>query len=126
LSQAQLHALQPVIANESRSHIAAKSRRGLELIPLIDVRYFIADHKYVTVYHRHGEVLIDDSLKELEDELGQRVLRVHRNALVMMEHVVGLERIALGQHRIKLADVNHGPMISRRHLSDVRRALESL
>jgi len=126
LSQAQLHALQPVIANESRSHIAAKSRRGLELIPLIDVRYFIADHKYVTVYHRHGEVLIDDSLKELEDELGQRVLRVHRNALVMMEHVVGLERIALGQHRVKLADVNHGPMISRRHLSDVRRALESL
>lgn len=128
LSLSQLHALQPVRhpAEETRSHIAAKSRRGLELIPLADVRYFIADHKYVTVYHRNGEVLIDDSLKELEDEFGAKLLRVHRNALVVVEHVLGLERIALGQHRIKLADINHGPMISRRHLTDVRSALESL
>jgi two-component system, LytTR family, response regulator AlgR len=128
LSQSQLHALQPVRNSPAatRSHIAAKSRRGLELIPLTDVRYFIADHKYVTVYHRNGEVLIDDSLKELEDEFGQRLLRVHRNALVLVEHVLGLERIALGQHRVKLADINHGPMISRRHLAEVRRALENL
>lgn len=127
LSAAQLDALQPVAQQpETRTHISAKSRRGMELIPLSEVRYFIADHKYVTVYHRYGEVLIDDTLKELEDEFGGRLLRVHRNALAVMEHVLGLERIALGQHRVRLADINHGPVVSRRHLAAVRRALENL
>lgn len=125
LSTAQLGALQPAMqGSPTRTHISAKSRRGMELIALEDVRYFIADQKYVTVHHRHGEVLIDDTLKELEDEFGARLLRVHRNALVVLEHIVGLERVMLGQYRIKLADLGHGPQVSRRHLAEVRRALE--
>jgi two-component system response regulator AlgR len=127
LSLAQLHALQPAVETPAgRNHISAKSRRGMELIPLDDVRYFIADQKYVTVFHRRGELLIDDTLKELEDEFGPRLLRVHRNALVVLEHVLGLERIALGQYRIRLADVEQGPQVSRRHLPAVRVALENL
>src|SRR5690606_8285078 len=42
-------------ADNSRNHISATTRRGVELIPLDDVRYFIADNKYVTVYHLKGE-----------------------------------------------------------------------
>lgn len=126
LSASQLSALKPVAEQpESRSHITAKSRRGMEMIPLAEVRYFIADHKYVTVYHRFGEVLIDDTLKELEEEFGDKLLRVHRNALVVVEHVHGLERVGMGQYRVKLADIEHGPVVSRRHLSDVRKDLES-
>src|SRR5690554_4656624 len=34
-------------ATNSRNHISATTRRGVELIPLDDVRYFIADNKYV-------------------------------------------------------------------------------
>lgn len=127
LSQAQAVALQPIAGTPARrSHISAKSRRGMELIALADVRYFIADQKYVTVYHCNGEVLIDDTLKELEDEFGDLLLRVHRNALVMRARVAGLERIALGQYRIKLIDMAQGPQVSRRHLPEVRRALEHL
>lgn len=127
LSLAQAQALQPALqAPARRTHISAKSRRGVELIALSDVRYFIADQKYVTVYHRHGEVLIDDTLKELEDEFGDLLLRVHRNALVVRAHIAGLERVALGQYRIKLTDLLPGPQVSRRHLSEVRRALENL
>ncbi|HET8710531.1 MAG TPA: LytTR family DNA-binding domain-containing protein [Spongiibacteraceae bacterium] len=125
LSTSQLNALKPVVEQpETRTHITAKSRRGMELIPLSEVRYFLADHKYVTVYHRFGEVLIDDTLKDLEQEFGNKVLRVHRNALVVVEHVFGLERVAMGQYRVKLADIENGPIVSRRHLSDVRRDLE--
>jgi two-component system, LytTR family, response regulator AlgR len=127
LSIAQVNALQqPVDVPARRSHISAKSRRGMELIALEDVRYFIADQKYVTVYHRRGELLIDDTLKELEDEFGDLLLRVHRNALVVREHVIGLERIALGQYRVRLADSEQGPQVSRRHLAEVRHALENL
>lgn len=125
LSATQLDALKPVaLQPDMRSHITAKSRRGMELIPLSEVRYFIADHKYVTVYHRFGEVLIDDTLKELEEEFDNKLLRVHRNALVVADQVLGLERVAMGQYRVKLADIAHGPIVSRRHLSEVRHALE--
>jgi two-component system response regulator AlgR len=127
LSAAQLNALQPVLQQTAtRSHISAKSRRGMALIPFDEVRYFIADHKYVTVYHRHGEVLIDDTLKELEEEFTGKLLRVHRNALVVVDSVVGLERAALGQFRVCLADIQHGPLVSRRMLADVRQILANL
>ena len=79
---------------KARTHISAKTRRGIELIPLTEIRYFQADHKYVTVRHEKGELLIDDTLRDLEDEFGDRVVRIHRNALVMMDHLEGLERDA--------------------------------
>lgn len=46
-----------------RSHISARTRKGIELIPLDQVIYFIADHKYVTLRHVGGEVLLDEPLK---------------------------------------------------------------
>jgi len=109
-----------------RSQLSAKSRRGIELLPFANTRYFIADHKYVTAFHTGGELLLDDTLKELQDEFGQRLLRVHRNALVVLEHIQGLERVELGQYRVKLQGLNHGPLVSRRHLPDVRKMLEKL
>ena len=33
------------------------------MIPLSQVVYFIADHKYVTLRHETGEVLLDEPLK---------------------------------------------------------------
>jgi len=125
LTQAQLAALGGP-PSALRTHISARSRRGVELIPLTEVRYFIADHKYVTAHHCAGELLINDTLKELEDEFGLRLLRVHRNALVVLEHVLGLQRVELGQYRVRLAGVEHGPLVSRRHLPEVKRVLENL
>lgn len=133
LSQSQASALSMASASAPnsmtggpRTQLSAKSRRGIELLPLSQARYFIADHKYVTVFHTGGELLLDETLKELEDEFGSRLLRVHRNALVMLEHIQGLERIELGQYRVKLFGVSHGPVVSRRHLPDVRKLLEKL
>ena len=62
---------------EARQHITARTHRGLELIPINDIYYFLADQKYVTVRHARGEVLVDETLKDLEDEFGERFLRVH-------------------------------------------------
>ncbi len=51
-----------------RHQIAAKTYRGVELIPVENIYYFLADQKYVTVRHKNGSVLIDETLKELETE----------------------------------------------------------
>lgn len=109
-----------------RTHITAKTRRGVELIPLDDVRYFLADQKYVTVYHRTGEHLLDETLKELEEEFGARFVRVHRNSLVSVKHIEALERNAQGQYQVRLADTELRPVISRRHVSDLKELLKMM
>jgi len=113
-------------SENQRTHITAKTRRGVELIPLDDVRYFLADHKYVTVYHRAGEHLLDETLKELEEEFGARFVRVHRNSLVSVKHIEALERNAQGQYQIRLADTELRPVISRRHVSDLKELLKMM
>lgn len=109
-----------------RTHISAKTRRGVELIPLEDVRYFLADHKYVTVYHRTGEHLLDETLKELEEEFAGRFVRIHRNSLVSIKHIEALERTAQGQYQVRLADTELRPVISRRHVSDLKELLKMM
>ncbi len=136
LNRVQLSALEQVTANTSevdteaqRIHISAKSSRGIELIPIEQVRYFLADQKYVTVFHRQDdaikEVIIDDPLKDLEEQLGDRFVRIHRNALVAVAHLQGLERNAEGA-RVRLDGVEQGPMVSRRHLGAIKQLLQQL
>jgi two-component system response regulator AlgR len=124
LNKSQLASLAESIG-EQRSHISAKTPRGIELVALAEVRYFLADLKYVTVFHSDGEVLIDDSLKDLEQEFSELFMRVHRNALVATAHIRGLEKHGDG-YRVKLAGVEQGPAVSRRHLPEIRKRVKSL
>ena len=90
------------------------------------MRFFQADQKYVTMRHAGGELLIDETLQELEDEFGNRFVRVHRNALVATKYIEGLERNEEGQYQIRLRDVPNGIDISRRHVSSIRRYIQKL
>ncbi len=109
-----------------RTHISAKTRRGIELVPLHDVCFFQADHKYVTVRHEGGELLIDDTLRDLEDEFGDLLVRVHRNALVMTDHLEGLERDVHGHYQVRMKGVEDRLDVSRRHISGLRRLVRSI
>lgn len=111
---------------EQRSHVCARVRNELKLIPIGDVAYFQADQKYVRVCHTAGDNLIDDSLKLLEQEFGDRFVRIHRSALVSIAHIEALEKTADGETLIRLRhDDGAVPLaISRRHLADVRRRLK--
>src|SRR5918994_4107241 len=48
--------------------ICARLGEQLRLIPLAEIYYFVAHQKYVTVRHKNGESLIDESLKALSEE----------------------------------------------------------
>ena len=127
LNKMQLAALAEREApSNQRKHISAKTRRGVELIPLDNVRFFIADHKYVTVYHTEGETLIDDTLKELESEFANLFVRIHRNALVSINAIEGMERNPQGQYRVRLKNIEEKPIVSRRHVSRLRELLTSM
>ena len=129
-NRAQLAALTRP-ANEGggqRSHISARTRKGIELIPLDNVVYFIADHKYVTLRHDGGEVLLDEPLKALEDEFGDRFVRIHRNALVARERIERLQRTPLGHFQLFLKGLNGDDAltVSRRHVAGVRKMMQAL
>lgn len=109
-----------------RTHLSARFRERLLLVPVADVLYFRADHKYVLVRHRGGEMLIEDSLKSLETEFGDRFLRIHRNALVAAEAIAGMEKAHDGRYRLCLRDCPDRLEISRRHLRALRAHLKAL
>ena len=110
---------------EPRQHICARVRGSLTLVPIEDIYYFHAEQKYVTVRHRGGEVLIEDALKALESEFGDRFFRVHRNALVSLAQVGGMQSGDDG-HQITFRDIDDRLEISRRHLPGVRKVMKNL
>lgn len=107
----------------ARSHFSALVKGGLRLVPVAAVRYLQAGQGYVSVFHPEGELLVEDSLRALEEELGDGFLRIHRNTLVAVAHVTALEQGALGGANIVLRDVAQKLPVSRRLLPNVRRRL---
>ncbi len=126
LNRAQLAALAKADAVPTgRAHLSVTVRGNLELIPIDDVFYFHADQKYVRVRSARGEALIEDSLKQLEDEFPARFMRIHRNALVAVAHISGIEKDHLGRCYLKLRHSDEKLEISRRLLPEVRRHLKN-
>ncbi|PKM29312.1 MAG: DNA-binding response regulator [Gammaproteobacteria bacterium HGW-Gammaproteobacteria-11] len=112
---------------QPRSHISARTRRGVELIPIDEVLYFIADHKYVTLRHLGGEVLLDEPLKALEDEFGDYFVRIHRNALVARHRIERLQRSAVGHFHLHLKGLEDETLVvSRRHVPGLRKLMDQL
>ncbi|SEQ52720.1 two component transcriptional regulator, LytTR family [Solimonas aquatica] len=108
-----------------REFILATTRDGLVRVPVQDVVYFLADQKYTTVAHLHGEVLIEESLKTLEEDLQPQFLRIHRKALVNTKFIASLDRDRHGEqhHWLKMKHAAQPLPVSRRRLAEVRRFL---
>lgn len=111
-------------AQQGRSHLTVRKQGGLQLLPLEEIRYFQADNKYVSAYMEDREELLEESLKQLEEEFGDRLLRIHRNALVALDALEGIEKDLDGHCHVILRGIGRGPDISRRHLPEVRRFLK--
>ena len=123
-AQERLQRQSPSEPVSTRTHISARTHHGLELIAVEDIRYFTADQKYVSVVHSGGTTLIDESLKQLEEEFGDQFLRTHRSTLVAAHAIERLETDDEGTF-IHLRNCSEGLPVSRRHLASVRRYLKN-
>jgi len=106
-----------------RQQVAARLGDQLRLIPVGDIYYFAAGQKYVTVRHRGGSDLIDESLRALAAEFAPDFVRIHRNSLVAARHVTAIERSAEGQYMIRMKDCDEALSVSRRHATEALRHL---
>ena len=112
--------------DRQRSHLSARLRGSLRLIPVDEVRFLQADEKYVVVHHARGEDLIEESLKSLEVEFGDRFIRIHRNCLVASEEFAELRRGLDGQVHALLRSGGEPLEVSRRCLPVLRERLKHL
>ncbi len=124
LSSARLqHLRNRAPVNNTREHICARLGEQLRLIPVAEIRYFIAEQKYITVHHSKGTDLIDESLKDLSIEFEDSFVRIHRNTLVAERSIASVERDAEGQYKAILRDSDDVLPISRRHSAAVLKRL---
>lgn len=128
-TRAQLDVLQETAVahgNDTRTHICARVRDNLKLVAIENIYYFLAEHKYVTVRHREGELLIEEALKDLATEFTVGFTRVHRNALVADSYIAGLHKTTEGRQVIAFRDIDDRIEVSRRHQPQVRKKLRGI
>ncbi len=113
-------------APSRRSHLCARVRGNLVLIPVADIQYLLAEDKYVVVHHAGGEVLVEEALKSLETEFEERFVRIHRNCLIARERLVGLTRSSDGRIFAQLGGVAAPLEVSRRNLPGLRKLVRNL
>lgn len=105
------------------------SDRGRVLrLPVREVLYLKAEQKYVTLRTQAHSYVLDDSLNDLEQRLGDAFIRVHRNALVAVQAVRALEQRANAEEgsegwAVRVAPLDEWLAVSRRQVAAVRAAL---
>jgi two-component system response regulator AlgR len=102
-------------------------------VSLGDVLYLKAELKYVTLRTPARSYVLDESLADLEGRIGDRFMRVHRNALVARTAVRALEKRTLATSSaddeggeswaVCVAPVDEWLAVSRRQVAAVREAL---
>jgi two-component system response regulator AlgR len=127
LTQVQAASLRDDMAQSGeRQRICANVRGSLQLIPVEEIRYFLADQKYVVVGTVDAQLLIEETLKSLEQEFTGRFVRIHRNALVARRYIAGLGKDDDGHAQVTLDGIEQTLEVSRRHIADVRKLVKAL
>ena len=121
VSEAQVEAL----PKGARRFFSVSERGRLILVPIEDVIFFRAEQKYITIVTEKRDYLIEDSLVKIEEEFGQRFLRIHRNCLVKSDLIESFERDAdedgESQWIVTLRGRAERLPVSRRQHAEVRR-----
>jgi DNA-binding LytR/AlgR family response regulator len=96
--------------------IQASSGNGLQLIPVDEVLFFMADEKYTRVRTATQETLIRKPIKELVEELDSEVFwQIHRSTVVNLRAIAKVIRDGDGRPRIRLRDCPEVLEVSRNH-----------
>ncbi|MDZ3798898.1 MAG: LytTR family DNA-binding domain-containing protein [Xanthomonadales bacterium] len=117
------HAGHPLPEEARRTQLCARLRGSLRVIPIDEVHYLQAEEKYVVVHHARGEDLIEEPLKALEEEFGDRFVRIHRNCLVARQELVELRRGADGHVQAVLRSGGVPLEVSRRCVPHLKQTL---
>jgi two-component system response regulator AlgR len=109
-----------------RTHLCARLRGNLHLVPVGEISHLQAEDKYVVVNYPGGAVLVEDTLKALESEFPDLFVRIHRNCLVARDRIRALKRQPDGGVVAELEGVEGDLEVSRRNLPGLRKLVRKL
>jgi two-component system response regulator AlgR len=128
LNRAQLQNLHLANNDPRKQYLSVHIHSGIRQIDLEEIYFFLAEQKYVTVKYRDGdllaEVLIDESLKSIEERFEKQFIRIHRNALVSKQKIKAIRKDQQGRFLVELKGIDEKIEVSRRHVTDIRKFLE--
>lgn len=101
-------------------HLSISQKGKIKLVPIQNICFLKAENKYVLVKTDKAEFLMSDTLNNLEQELGDNFIRVHRNALISTDHLEGLEKNEDGQWCVTFRGLPDKVEISRRQTPIIR------
>jgi two-component system response regulator AlgR len=107
----------------SRTYVSAVVGGNLRLLAVREVCYFQADQGYVSAVSATTNLLLEESLRVLEEEFGGLFVRIHRNALVNTAHVDSLRKDVGGNTAVVFKNLDETLIVSRRLLAGVRKRL---
>ena len=111
------------VENPTRRRLAIETREGVLLLDPAEISHAELGEALVTIVVAGREVLTDLLLNTLESRLPKGAfLRVHRRALLNLDHVALLEPTASGGYVAK-TDKGHEVEVSRQAARELRRAL---
>jgi two-component system response regulator AlgR len=108
---------------ETTSYLHGRLRGEQVRVALDDVICLQAEEKYVVVQHRGGQLLLEESLRQLEETHPEALIRLHRNCLVPSQRLVGLKTLTDGRVLARLSGTELTPEVSRRNLPTLRKLL---
>ena len=110
--------------------VVVQDRGRMLRIPVADVLYFKAEQKAVTLHTATEVHPVNESLTELEARVGERFIRVHRNALVARRAMKALQRRVDGEDEeggetwaVQIMPTQVWLAVSRRQVTAVREAM---
>jgi len=102
--------------------LAIETREGVLLLDPAEITFAELDGALVTIHVGGRRVLSDLALGALEERLPSSFLRVHRRALLNLDHVTLLEPTATGGYVARTRG-GHAVEVSRQAARELRRAL---
>ncbi len=113
----------PDVGGRAVARLAIATKNGIELVDPARVSHAVLEGELVTIVTLDGELLSDEPLADLLARLpAERFERVHRRALLNLEHVTRLEPAASGGYVAHMRS-GHAVEVSRQAARDLRRRL---
>lgn len=118
---------------KTRAHLEKQATQWLSYrtglvtsrVELSAVFYLQAGDKYVRMVFAGGEALLEQSLKQLEEQYPTQLLRIHRNTLVLASRIKAIHQTPDGKHLLELTQHHELLEISRRELAKLRQLLQN-
>jgi|GEM_PF-5859388 len=107
------------------NYLTLKSKNECYKLHINQVDFFSAEQKYVLVNSANKQMLIDETLNNLEEKYSANFLRIHRKYLVNKKKIYALKK-QQEQFVVLLENIEQPLIVSRRQLPQVRKFLKCL